>query len=495
MAKDNQYGFFRDILLTDGALNVNVVNGTLFSYTATNYTDLLTKIDMSEGDLSYVYDSQGTAWLPGIVGGDYYPNGIYVYSGSNWASDRNAIAIQLQENTYEYQIRVTQQNVASTLGGIIDSTKDYFIDGIINCTGVSITVPASGMSLKGHSFNISKLICADLSYTMFISPLGGSGDVLFTDMAIEVTGSNSKVFDLTDSTGFHAIESARVNYNECNSLGDLYNYRQGLEDGTGRFGGSPSLTLHGLWRGGFRVTTSIVRNMSDTTTEPLFKVGNLFQMNSRFLTDINVDLGTLQPLLDFSDINFPNPSTLELRDALVTRNGIISPNDPNITPNIEASNLSCSWKGNNGIGNTFVGAIATVITEITTVITGGNPSILAGTVINTDLQHFDSPSNGQLRHLGDNPREYTVNFDFVLDGGPNDDYRIELVRNDGVDTVVYGQIRVINNLSGGRDVGYFTGLANIILNKNEYVFWRVRNLTDNTNCTLELGSSWSVEER
>lgn len=397
----------------------------------------------------------------------------------------------------ENRIVVNQSNVSTTLGGVIDSTKQYFIDGIVDLGTTEITVPINGINIAGYSFDISGLTSSENNYTMFksVDITSGSGNVLMTDLYISVTGTSSKVYELYDATGFNAIELVRVNYIDCTSLGDLYDYRQGLESGTGRFGGSPSLTLNGLWIGGFRVTTSIVRSMSDTTTEPLFKEGLLFQMNSRFLTDINCDLGTLQPLLDFQQVNFPNPSTLDIRDAIITRDGALVPNDSNITPNISASNLSCSWKGNNGLPNTFVGGISTISTEIETVLSGGNPSPILGTFTNTDLQHFDSPANGQLRHLGVNPREYTVNFDFILDGGPNDEYRIELVLNDGSDTVIYQQTRVINNLQGGRDVAYFTGMANAILNQNEYLFWQVTNITDNTNCTLELDSSFSVEER
>lgn len=96
MAEGNQYGFFRDVKLTDGALNVNITNGALFSYTSVNYTELLTKTSMEDSDMAYVYNSQGTAWLPGTVGGNYYPKGVYIYDGVNWTSDRNSIAIQLE---------------------------------------------------------------------------------------------------------------------------------------------------------------------------------------------------------------------------------------------------------------------------------------------------------------------------------------------------------------------------------------------------------------
>ena len=353
------------------------------------------------------------------------------------------------------------------------------------------------MTLRGYSFDLSGLTSSEDNYTMFISEsiAIGSGNILGFDYFVSVTGISSKVYGIYDANGFNAFEFSRVNYIDCTSLGDIYDYRQGLEFGTGRFGGSPSITLHGLWRGGYRVTTSIVRSMSDSTIEPLFKAGTLFQMNSRFLTDINIDLGTLQPFLDFSDTNFPNPSTLEFRDVLLTRNGVTSPDDPNITPNITSSNLSCSWKGNNGVSNTFVGGTATVSTEVLTNISFNVPTLLNGTITTSDLQHFDSPANGQLRHLGNNPREFKINFDFVLEGGPNDDYKIELVKNNGVDIISFQQTRVINNLSGGRDVAYFTGLTNVVLNKNEYIFWQVTNLSDSSNCTLELDSSWSAEER
>ena len=468
-----------------------------FNYTKDNYTDLDAVVGMTEGELAYVVESEGTAWLPATVGGTYYPKGIYIYNGSSWVSDRNEIAISL-DSILNNQIVVTQSNYTTTLGGVIDSTKEYFLDGIIDLGTTQITVPDNGMTINGYSFDLSGLISSENNYTMFISEsiAIGSGNLLMQDLHITTSGTSSKVYELYDANGFNAIEMSRVNYNDCTSLGDLYEYRQGLEFGTGRFGGSPSLTLHGIWLGGFRITTSIVRSMSDTTTEPLFKEGTLFQMNSRFLTDINADLGDLQPLLDFRDTNFPNPSTLELRDCLITRGGAISPNDSNITPNIDSSNLSCSWKGNNGVNNTFVGGIATVTAEVQTTINTINVSeVLAGTITNTDLQHFDAPANGQLRHLGDNPREYTVNFDFVLDGANSEDYVITLVKNDGVDNNIYSQRRVVNNLQGGRDVAYFTGMANVILNQNEYLFWEVKNETTTSNCTLELDSSWSVEER
>ena len=383
--------------------------------------------------------------------------------------------------------------------GVIDSTKVYIIDGVVDMGTTSVVVPPTGITLMGYSFDVSQLVSTEDNYTMFVSesiPIG-SGNVLFHDLGITTSGTNSKVYELYDATGFNAIETQRVNYNDCTALGDLYDYRQGLEDGTGRFGGSPCLSLHGTWVGGYRISNSIVRSMSDSTTEPLFKEGTSFIMNSRFSTNINCDLGTLQPFIDFSPANFPNPSTLQLKDCEMTRDGVYDADDVNLTPNIDQTNLSCQWSGNNGLRNTFVGGEGELTTEIETVIATIDTSVVVlGTQTMTDLQHFDSPANGQLRFNGSSPSEYSVKWDFVLEGTQSNEYCLELMRDrGGVETLIHQQIRTINNLQGGRDVAYYSGSHHENLIAGDFTFWKVKNLSGTGNCTLELGSTWDVDAR
>jgi len=50
------------------------------------------------GEIGYTTNSQGTQWLPGEFGGTYYPAGWYSWNGTDWVSDRNAIANQLENN-------------------------------------------------------------------------------------------------------------------------------------------------------------------------------------------------------------------------------------------------------------------------------------------------------------------------------------------------------------------------------------------------------------
>ncbi len=387
---------------------------------------------------------------------------------------------------------------AADLAGALDSTKEYFIDGVVDMGSQSIEVPAGGLNLTGYNFDVSQLTSSAAGYTMFTSPGGGSGNLLGKDYGIEVSGTGSQVYALVSNTGFDAFEFARINYNNCESLGSITNYRQGLEVGTGRFGGKPQLELIGTWVGGYFIDTSIVRGLTDGAYS-LFKAGAGFLMNSRFRSNQNIDLPASVSFLDFSASNFVNPSTLQLDGCLISRAGVFDATDTNILPNVAPSALISSWVGNNGILNTFVGGQSSVSAESTTTIGSAGVYVdLAGTFTASDLQHFDSPSNGQLRHLGTSPQEYKLNGQIVIDGGDGDTVAIKVVIFKAATTSFEdGKIttRVINNLQGGRNVAYFGIVDGITLSQNDYVKLQIANITDTTDVTAELDSFFIVEAR
>lgn len=367
---------------------------------------------------------------------------------------------ELYDDNLQSTIVCNQSNIATTLGTTIDSTKVYLLDGIVDFTGtgLSIEIPVGGISIIGTTFDISKIICSDINYTLFTSPGGGSGNVLGADYAIEVTGSGSRVYNLTDATGFNAFEFSRINYNDCTSLGEINGYRQGLETGTGRFGGTPELTLSGTWLGGYFIETSIVRSLDDGAYT-LFKAGTLFSMASRFRSNQNIDLPASASFFDFAASNFVNPSTLQMDGVIITRNGVTDATDSNISPNITEANLVCKWDGNNGMPNTFEGGSIGVTTETaTTINTTGVFEDLDATLWTTqDLQHFDNPAGSQLRHLGNTPREYKVVADFAIDSTANNVLTLRISKwDDSASTMitVLDQSRQVNNLVGGRDVAF-----------------------------------------
>ena len=381
----------------------------------------------------------------------------------------------------------------------LDSTVQYFIDGTVDMGTRSLEIPAGGLHIAGFDLGLSVLISTEDNYTMFTSPVGGSGNVLGADFTMTTSGANSKVYDIVDSNGFHAIEFARVNYDDCTSLGTIDNYRQGLETGTGRFGGTPTLTLKGAWVGGYRITTSIVRSLAAGMTTPLFSAGVGFVMQSRFLTDINIDLPASASFADFAEANFPNPSTLQVQGAIFTRDGVTNASDSNYFPNITAASVSSTWKANQGLPNTFAGGRAVVTTEVaTTVSSAGAFYVLAGTFTTTGLQHFDSPSNGQIRHIGNSPREYNVIADLTIGGLANVELTVRLRRykaSTGLTNDAYSQTRQVNNFTGGRDVAFFTIISNVTLDTNDYLFLTVSNATDTNDVTAELSSFFLVQER
>lgn len=408
---------------------------------------------------------------------------------------------ELYSHFLDSHIVVKQSNIATTLGGTIDSTKVYVLDGIIDFsgTGLNIEVPAGGISITGSTFDISKLICSDTNYTLFTSLVGGSGNILGVDYAVEITGTGAQVYDLTDATGFNAFEFSRINYNNCSSLGTITDYRQGLEIGTGRFGGQPELTLAGTWIGGYFIDTSIVRSLIDGAYS-LYKAGAGFTMASRFRSNQNIDLPASASFFDFAPANFSNPSTVQIDGAIVTRAGVFDATDSNITPNMTQADLVAAWSDNNGMPNTFEGGSIGVTTEVATTITvdGQFEDLDATLWTSADLQHFDNPSGNQLRHLGNTPREYKVIASFSLDSTANNTISLRVSKFDSSTTstsTVLTQTRQVNNLVGGRDVAFFNININTTLDQNDYIFLEVANIGATNNITAEVDGYYVVEER
>jgi hypothetical protein len=378
--------------------------------------------------------------------------------------------------------------------GTIDSDKEYFIDGVVDMTGVSVEVPAGGISLAGYNLEISRLECSDNNYDMFYSAVGGCGNVLAQDVAFETSGTDSQVWNLTGATGFEAFEFAQINYNNCTKAGTIDNFRQGLESGSGRFGGTPTLELVGTWLGGFRITTSIVRSLDAGMTDPLFKAGAGFVMNSRFLSDINCDLPASAAFADFTTSHFPNPSTVQMVGAILSRNGVFDATDSNIFPNLAATDVACTWRDNVGIPNTNEGGKIAVTSEAATTVSLSTWTDALGTYSSSLLSHFDSPSNGQLRHIGNDPREYNITADIEISSGTNNEVGIRFMKWDDSASSASPiteteQIRPINNLVGGTDRGFYHISSEVILDINDYIYLQVINNSSTTNVTV-LNSSY-----
>lgn len=378
----------------------------------------------------------------------------------------------------------------------IDSTKFYFIDGVVDFTGsgLNIDVSSSDLYIGGYGAGNSRIICTDDNYTLFT----GGSNIAGGDMTIDIQGTNSKVFGLVANTGFEAIEFTNLNYENCSSLGFIDGYRQGLEENTARFGGSPTLEFRGNWLGGYAIITSIVRNIDPSTTT-LFTDDGTLLFNSRFRCDANVDLPTgTCSLLDFMPSDFAGSNLLQLKGMLITRNGLSTANDPNVLPNINENDLEADFANNVGINNTIRGGRVSVATEVTTTNPGQGVFVdLEGTFSAIDLVHMDdngNPTGGQLRQIEDQVRDYRLTGNMVIESQANNTVSMRLrINRGGVDEFTPTVNRVVNSLQGGRDVAYFTPDEIIKLGLNDFVTIQVANQSNGTqDMTAEESSYYKL---
>ena len=373
----------------------------------------------------------------------------------------------------------------------------YEIDAV-QITIESLEVPTGGINIAGRGIELTEIVTTSDNATIFTSPVGGSGNVILQNLSLNASTTGSQVYDLT-GTGAPTVELENVNYNNCVSLGEITNYRQGLELNTGRFGGTPSLTLSGNWTGGYFISTSIVRGLTDGVYA-LFTEGTSFTMQSRFKTNMNADLNSTVALLDFQSSNFPNPNTVQIEEAIISRNGTTNAADNTIIPNLSEDDLPSYWQDNIGIPNTYVGGDAYITAESQTTINSVSTFVeIEGTWATRNLVHFSSQNgNKELVNLAGSPREFDVRFNGVIDGGPNDiiAVKIQVWDNSAGTFVDYKTLqRAINNSQGGNDVGYFIVEDRVIVDINDYVRLVVANLTDTTNITVKVDSEISVTER
>lgn len=139
---------------------------------AVNYSALSpgTKV----GDLAYVTGAQGTAWLPGTVGGSYYPAGLYLWDSANWVSDRNAIVNQLELSKLDNVVHVNSlADFPAPIGGSIELVQPgreevtYLLSAKnIDVGNIKFTVTGGNVVIRGAHRTASKITSTSLN-TMF----------------------------------------------------------------------------------------------------------------------------------------------------------------------------------------------------------------------------------------------------------------------------------------------------------------------------------------
>ena len=224
---------------------------------------------------------------------------------------------------------------ASDLSGTLSSTVVYLVDGVIDMGTTSITVPSTGLNILGLGFGISSLTSTENNYTMFVDT-GTAGNLFLSDLEITTSGTSSKVFDLDNQGNGAAMEANTVNFNSCTSLGELDEYRQLLMRNIGVFSCTDGLTLIGNWIGGARIETTLIRSFGSGT---FIKAGTALVLNTRFLSDTNMDGETNATFSDISETNIAADGGFTIVNA--NFNGVTNP-----LPNITGSSVKARFRNN-----------------------------------------------------------------------------------------------------------------------------------------------------
>jgi hypothetical protein len=165
-----------------------------------NYTDLVTQYPTAAtGDLAYVENSQGTFWLPGGMGGNFYSKGVYMYNGANWDSSVDEIAKQLEENTNDIL------SLQMALTSHVNDLNNPHDTSVSNLDDTTITAPLNGETLiyqGGQWINTTSTIAKGTSLV-----LTGARKKNASFSYVEIAGlmSNESSIEAYEDMTLHAI--------------------------------------------------------------------------------------------------------------------------------------------------------------------------------------------------------------------------------------------------------------------------------------------------
>lgn len=170
----------------------------LFKYSATNYNDLLTKTGMVANDIALVLNSQGVLWI------NYKGSGFYIYDGTNWVSDKQAISDQF--NTTLADILAIEGQITSINSQLtaintelnkkanfdeVSSTSLIWSDGVLEINSLDNTkfdVPAGKAVFVDNSvYPITRTLVEWDAFTAQTTPFLGVSPNTF--IAISKTGT------------------------------------------------------------------------------------------------------------------------------------------------------------------------------------------------------------------------------------------------------------------------------------------------------------------
>lgn len=276
-----------------GAVNI--------SQKATDYASLVNGEEV--GELAYVENSQGTKWLPGTLGGTYYPAGWYVWNGTNWVSDRNAIAKQLQDNIDDI--------LNHTHGAAVISFDDTLLETFV---GTNVQAIVTDIDAKVYSKTYIDTLVSGYQQT---SEKGVANGYASLDANGKVLGS--QIPDLAIVEVLTATETSLAAFAAASAS---YEYEEGdviiIDNGAGNIS-------HYLYKGGIKTDVNEYSQINSTTIDASAIVSGFINPDRIAASDVLAKMLTVDgsgsgldaDLLDglngdgFAKMNFDNSGNIK----------------------------------------------------------------------------------------------------------------------------------------------------------------------------------------
>lgn len=306
------------------------------------------------------------------------------------------------------QVLVSQ---ASDITGPLDSSKLYLVDGAIDLGDASIDVPVGGLQIAGLGFDISSLTSTG---PIFTYSGAYSGDIQLLDLSL----TSPSVFDLDNDGNNGAVESTRVNFVSCASLGSLSGYRQGLWSGVGVIFCTDGITLNDTWSGGFAVVDSIIIG---GFTGTMLKTGTGLTFGGSIRSNINaLGLGSGGEVCDFAPSNILSNGGFVMEDVRV-------PQGSNAFPNMPTSSIKARFRNCSGTDNTSVGGECAITATGETVISVADTLYeITATGAGNILEWFSLSNTNRLVYDSDQTIRVSVSGALSFTGSNNDEMRVQI---------------------------------------------------------------------
>ena len=382
-------------------------------------------------------------------------------------------------------------NKKEQLQGTLSSTIVYVIDGIVDMASVSIKVPENGLHISGLGFGVSKLFTSAASATLFVvDPAGTYSGNLFVDgIVMDVSGVGSKVLDLDNAQNFGAIEFINSNFENCTSLGEISNYRQGRTSNLAFINVADGFTCSGTWAGGWAVTGTIALQSPGNVT--LFKEGTALTFAGSITSDMNA-LGMLSTdtLFDFVEANIVNDGAFRL-------NGVRVNLLMNAVPNISHTSVKVKFAQCSGIDNTYVGTAFTISSSVATTVALQNTLYkLAGTTAYTEQHWYSNSVSNAPIYDSLLQTEQKAEFSLSLSGPNNNVVGLQIRQwdNSASSYVDIGP-RFTATLNAGGRAENVTGAWFVTMNQLDRLEIWVENKTSAGDITADTAGSVLIQER